>query len=248
MRKNRKKCSFTIHRLATPFGLAFHLTIDIPLFCIIRKILREQLSPFDIDLRSVERQLDFSDAGRAVSRFLANRNRRLFSMSTENALVTLLREGVSINEESVDSKRDLEEALRAACNGFIDHTCDSLAEGVVKLVANLKNDSTPESLKSAPFFEAGKVKETLAQNLQDFEPKAKEVLNKMSLYLENPTTQSILLKPVSKKLSKALEEIKKSANKVDNESNGWDESTRADIIQITNDLEKAVKKIGRVAK
>ena len=51
------------------------------------------LSPFDIELRSVERQLDFSDAGKAVSRFLANRNRRLFSMSTENALLTLFARG-----------------------------------------------------------------------------------------------------------------------------------------------------------
>jgi len=77
-------------------------------------ILREQLSPFDIELRSVERQLDFSDAGKAVARFLANRNRRIFSVSTENALVTLLREGVSVQESAVDSKRDLEDALRSA--------------------------------------------------------------------------------------------------------------------------------------
>lgn len=69
-------------------------------------ILCEQLSPFDINLRAVERQLDFSEAGKAMTRFLANRNRHLFSMSTENALVTLLREGVSVQESSVDSKRD----------------------------------------------------------------------------------------------------------------------------------------------
>ena len=75
----------------------------------------------------MERQLDFSDAGKAVARFLANRNRRLFSMSTENALVTLLREGVSVQESSVDSKRDLEDALRSACNDFIEHTCKRVA-------------------------------------------------------------------------------------------------------------------------
>jgi len=210
-------------------------------------ILREQLSPFDIDLRSVERQLDFSDAGRAVSRFLANRNRRLFSMSTENALVTLLREGVSVNEESVDSKRDLEEALRNACNGFIDHICNSLVEDVFNIVAKL-NSSTPEGLESASFFDASKVKEILAKTLEDFEPKANEILNKMSLYLENPTTQSILLKPVSKKISKGLEEIKKGVNGMTNENTGWDESIRADILHIINDLEKAVKKTGRAAK
>jgi len=33
-------------------------------------------------------------------------------MSTENALVSLLREGVSVQESSVDSKRVLEDALR----------------------------------------------------------------------------------------------------------------------------------------
>merc|ERR1712194_642445 len=108
--------------------------------------LREQLSPFDIDLRSVERQLDFSDAGKAVSRFLANRNRRLFSMSTENALVTLLREGVSVNEESVDSKRDLEEALRNACNGFIDHISNVLANDMFEIVSKMNNLKTENSI------------------------------------------------------------------------------------------------------
>jgi len=210
-------------------------------------ILREQLSPFDIDLRSVERQLDFSDAGRAVSRFLANRNRRLFSMTTENALVTLLREGLSVNEESVDSKRDLEEALRDACNGFIDHVSNSLAEEVFNILAKL-NSTTPESLKSDSSFDASKVKETLEKTLEDFDPKAKEVLNKMGLYLENPTTQSILLKPVSKKISKGLEEVKKGIIEMTRESNGWNETIRADILQIILDLEKVVKKTGRAAK
>eukprot|EP00531_Pseudo-nitzschia_arenysensis_P006063 CAMPEP_0116147324 /NCGR_PEP_ID=MMETSP0329-20121206/17692_1 /TAXON_ID=697910 /ORGANISM="Pseudo-nitzschia arenysensis, Strain B593" /LENGTH=849 /DNA_ID=CAMNT_0003643241 /DNA_START=138 /DNA_END=2687 /DNA_ORIENTATION=- len=210
-------------------------------------ILREQLSPFDIDLRSVERQLDFSDAGRAVSRFLANRNRRLFSMSTENALVTLLREGVSVNEESVDSKRDLEEALRNACNAFIDHICNTLANEVFNQLKIL-NASNPKSAQSAPAFEASTVKQSLASTLENFEPKAKDVLSTMGLYLENPTTQSILLKPVSKKISKALEEIKKGVNTATDENSGWDDSIRGDIQQIINDLEKAVKKIGRTAK
>ena len=168
-------------------------------------------------------------------------------MTTENALITLLREGVSVNEESVDSKRDLEEALRNACNGFIDHICNSLAEEVFNLVAKL-NSSTPESLKNASFFDASKVKENLAKIVENFEPKAKEVLNKMSLYLENPTTQSILLKPVSKKISKGLEEIKKGVNGMTNEDTGWDESTGADILQLINELEKIVKKIGRATK
>jgi len=210
-------------------------------------ILREQLSPFDVDLRSVERQLDFSDAGRAVSRFLANRNRRLFSMSTENALFTLLREGVSVNEESVDSKRDLEEALRNACNKFIDHICNLLAGEMFKVVAKLK-DLKPESLTEASFFEANTVKHMLTKILEGVEPKVMDVLDKMSIYLENSTTQSILLKPVSKKISKGLEEIKKNVNEMTGEKSGWDESMRKEVVGIINDIEKTVKKLGRVSK
>ena len=217
-----------------------HLTLVASFYSPL-KILREQLSPFDIDLRSVERQLDFSDAGRAVSRFLANRNRRLFSMTTENALVTLLREGVSVNEESVDSKRDLEEALRSACNGFIDNISHSLTEEVFNLLTKL-NESTLESM------DANKIQESFSKTLENFEPNAKDVLNKMSLYLENPTTQSILLKPVSKKIGKGLEEIRKAVNGLNDENTGWDESIRGDVLHVIGDLERVVKKLGRISK
>jgi hypothetical protein len=210
-------------------------------------ILREQLSPFDIDLRSVERQLDFSDAGKAVSRFLANRNRRLFSMSTENALVTLLREGVSINEESVDSKHDLEDTLRKACNDFIDNTCKSLAVGVVDLGSQI-GGTTLEGLIKSPFFNAGKVKEMLFATLENFEGKAGGVSSQMSLYLDNAATQSILLKPVSRKICKGLEEIRKAACDVADGENGWDDSIRSEILLLIDDLEKAVKKAVRASK
>lgn len=225
------------------------------------KILREQLSPFDIELRSVERQLDFSDAGKAVSRFLANRNRRLFSMSTENALVTLLREGVGMKEESVDSKRDLEEALRTACNDFIDHTCTSLAGSVMELSSKLMSGYTSDSLKTSPFFHATTIKDMLTSTSNDFESKAGNVTTQMSLYLDNPATQVILLKPISKKISKALEEIRKAAcavltdggdgDEVDENRNsninGWDESIRSEVLLLIDEIEKELKKAARAS-
>ena len=220
------------------------------------------MSPFDIELRSVERQLDFSDAGKAVSRFLANRNRRLFSMSTENALVTLLREGVGMKEESVDSKRDLEEALRSACNGFIDHTCSSLAGDVMEISSRLMGGYTSKSSKSSQFFNAAKLKEVLTATANGFESKASNVTTQMSLYLDNPATQSILLKPISKKILKALEEIRKAVcaiettdndtdgenGEISNNSNGWDESTRSEVLLLIDDIEKVLKKTARASK
>jgi hypothetical protein len=167
-------------------------------------------------------------------------------MSTENALVTLLREGVSINEESVDSKRDLEEALRRACNDFIDHSCVCLAGGVMDLGPRL-NGTSPESLSNASFFNAVKVKEVLSRTSESFEANSGEITSQMNLYLDNPATQSILLKPISKKISKALEEIRKAACGCPDGENDWDGPVRSEILLVLDDLEKATKKAARAS-
>ena len=210
--------------------------------------MREQLSPFDIDLRSVERQLDFSDAGKAVSRFLANRNRRLFSMTTENALVALLREGVSINEESVDSKRDLEEALRKACNDFIDHTCKSLASDVLEIAEKLAV-TKKETLATADFIQANHVKELLTKTSERMEVQVGEMTSQMKLYLDNPATQSILLKPISRKISKGLDEIRKVVTSgVVSGENGWDESNQGEVLILIDEVEKKLKMSTKAAR
>jgi hypothetical protein len=209
-------------------------------FSFFVQILREQLSPFDIDLRSVERQLDFSDAGKAVSRFLANRNRRLFSMSTENALVTLLREGVSVAEESLDSKKDLEDALRTGCNDFIDHTCKSIAGGAMDFVEQCQK-ADPNKLNDQKFMGAEKVVGLLTQTSERLEVQAGEVKTQMALYLDNPATQSILLKPISRKATKALEEARKFISQTVDGTNGWDETSRGKAFMLIDEIDKGVK-------
>ena len=206
------------------------------------QILREQLSPFDIQLRSVERQLDFSEAGKAVSRFLANRNRRLFSMSTENALVTLLREGVSVHEESVDSKRDLDDALRSACNDFIEHTSLLLAGPLLNFVEQCKlaSASSNASLKSQPFMTGNSVKAALSETTESLADKLGEVTNQMALYLENPATQSILLKPVVRKISRAVDDSKTFIGDALDGECEWDEGVREQVLNMLSAVENAV--------
>jgi len=53
---------------------------------------------------------------------------------------------------------------------------------------------------------------------------------------------------VSKKIAKVIDELKNGVNGMTNGNNGWDQSVRVDIVQLLNDLEKFVKKIGRVTK
>jgi conserved oligomeric Golgi complex subunit 3 len=219
-------------------------------------ILREQLSPFDMELRTVERQLDFSDAGKAVARFLANRNRRIFSMSTENnALMTLLREGVSVQESSVDSKRDLEEALKSACNDFIEHTSTSLAGPVLNLWEGCKMDKDKKS-KTKNNHNADYIQDLLVnKTLQDLPSKMDNLLECMGLYLDNPATQSILLKPAIRKVTRATEGVRRwvqtqcaaaaaaAAGTGDDESGGWNAEKRAAILEALNRVDDLVKKV-----
>lgn len=206
-------------------------------------ILREQLSPFDIQLRSVERQLDFSEAGKAVTRFLANRNRRLFSLSTENALVSLLREGVSVQESSVDSKRDLDDALRSACNDFIEHTSGALCGPVLLFVEQCKgaSASTDAGLKTQPFMAAHHVSAILDDTMERLPDELAEITTQMGLYLENPATQSILLKPVVRKITRALEDARRFVGEAVDGECGWDPEVRAQVMDMMQGVEGIVK-------
>uniref|UniRef100_A0A7S4J589 Conserved oligomeric Golgi complex subunit 3 C-terminal domain-containing protein n=1 Tax=Odontella aurita TaxID=265563 RepID=A0A7S4J589_9STRA len=206
-------------------------------------ILREQLSPFDIQLRSVERQLDFSEAGKAVTRFLANRNRRLFSLSTENALVALLREGVSIHETSVDSKRDLDDALRSACNDFIEHTSGALCGPALLFVENCKgaSASADAGLMTQPFMAAHHVLAVMGETTERLPDELAEVSTQMGLYLENPATQSILLKPVVRKITRALEDARRFVGEAVDGECGWDAEARSQVLNMMQSIEVMVK-------
>ena len=198
-------------------------------------ILREQLSPFDLEWQTVERQLDFSEAGRAVSRFWANRNRRVFSMSTnENALVLLLREGVSIQESRVDSKRDLEEALRSACNDFISHTTEYVLGDVVKLTG----DSDNLNAGNVAAFVA-----SLDKSVDQMENNVETVQAKISLYLESAATQSILLKPVCRKIARAAEELRKKAQSWSEIEESEGEVSKAQ--ELVTRIEALAKRVGK---
>jgi hypothetical protein len=206
-------------------------------------ILREQLSPFDIELRSVERQLDFSEAGKAVARFMANRNRRLFAMSTENALLTLLREGVSVQESSVDSKRDLEDALRSACNDFIEHTSLNAAGDLLKLVEQCRAAEVG-SLPYQATMDCESVLQVLSQSRDSIETHMNEVSGNLKLYLENAGTQSILLKPVLRAISRSVEDVRKLTGQIDDGDLGWDADKRGKVLELLEAMDQLIFKKG----
>ena len=167
-------------------------------------------------------------------------------MSTENALVPLLREGVSVQEASVDSKRDLEDCLRSACNDFIEHTSTSLLGPIAGLLDQCKNtvgsgDGSSEALAKAPFMNGVVVKGIFSKAVSSLDGSLENVMKQMNLYLENTATQSILLKPVVRKLTRALEESRRFIGDVPDGENGWDGGLRSDVLKLCDSFEDKVK-------
>ena len=160
-------------------------------------------------------------------------------MSTDNALVTLLREGVSVQESAVDSKRDLEDALRSACNDFIEHTSQSLARDLFNLDEQCK--VTGAAMVESAFMNGETVKLVFEKTLHSLETQVSDVVDQMGLYLDNSVTQSILLKPVSRKIIRAVEDARKNLEKVAEGQNGWDTNTRIEVLGLMEQVDAAVK-------
>ena len=165
-------------------------------------------------------------------------------MSTKNALVTLLREGVSVQELSVDLKRDLEDCLRLACNDFIKHSSASLLGPVAVFVDQCKNATvglTADALAKAQFMDATIVRGVFSRALDGLKGELDSVTKQMTLYLENTATQGILLKPAVHKLTRSLEEAKRFIGEVPDGENGWDADVRDEVLKSVVVLESRVK-------
>lgn len=167
-------------------------------------------------------------------------------MSTENALITLLREGVSVQEASVDSKRDLEDCLRSACNDFIEHTSASLLGPISGLSDQCKNavgsgTGSSEVLVNASFMNGVVVKGIYSKAVSALDGELENVSKQMNLYLENTATQSILLKPVVRKITRALEELKRFISDIPDDQNGWNAELKAEVLKLSESFEAKVK-------
>ena len=85
------------------------------------------------------------------------------------------------------------------------------------------------------------VKGMFASALENIESELGNVSAQMKLYLENQSTQNILMKPVVRKITRALEEAKRFIDEVPNDENDWDAELRAEVLSIATNFETRVK-------
>ncbi|XP_022754751.1 conserved oligomeric Golgi complex subunit 3-like isoform X2 [Durio zibethinus] len=178
-------------------------------------ILREQIAPFDIEFSVTHKELDFSHLLEHLRRILRGQA-SLFDWSRSTSLARTL--SPRVLESQVDAKKELEKSLKAACEEFImavtKQVVDPMLSFVTKVTAvkvalssstqNQKRDSVmAKPLKEQAFATPEKVAELVQKVHSAIQQELPLVIAKMKLYLQNPSTRTILFKPIKTNIVEA---------------------------------------------
>ena len=101
-------------------------------------ILREQIAPFNNEFSVVEVQLDFSRIKDAAYG-LMNKKNQFFRLDRDNAFIEFLLNGtLEANQNTSDSKREVDNQLKKSCETFIENVSEELFGSVKNLVKQVR--------------------------------------------------------------------------------------------------------------
>lgn len=188
--------------------------MDAQLFTIKQLlILREQIAPFEADFAVTEYDLDFSHMRDHLRRIMAGKA-SLFTFSSSNAMVQLVsRGGPRILQNQVDSKKELEKQVKASCEAFIMAVTKLTVEPMLSFITKVTavkvatSHSSSKRLREQAFASPERLAEMVQKvqtAMQTLLPKA---ISKMKMYLNNPSTHSVLFKPIKSNIAEAHAQI-----------------------------------------
>ncbi|KAH9804871.1 Conserved oligomeric Golgi complex subunit 3 [Citrus sinensis] len=171
-------------------------------------ILREQIAPFDIEFSVTHKELDFSHLLEHLRRILRGQA-SLFDWSRSTSLARTL--SPRVLESQIDAKKELEKSLKATCEEFIMAVTKLVVDPMLSFVAKVtavkvalssgNQNQNVDSLMAKPlkdqaFATPDKVAELVHKVNAAIQQELPPVMAKMKLYLQNPSTRTILFKPV----------------------------------------------------
>ncbi|XP_066915841.1 conserved oligomeric Golgi complex subunit 3-like [Clytia hemisphaerica] len=179
-------------------------------------ILREQISPFDVDFAIKEVSLDFTKL-RSAAYGLFAKGSQILSLNSNNALLEFLLEGVpQMTEYYIDSKQEVDAELKTVCERFISETTDSFIAPLNALLdkidtilkmAEQEGKNGQQLLKQQPFAKADAVRKIVSETYMLLKSKLPSTLQSLALYLANKDTEYILFKPVTAKVLKTYKQL-----------------------------------------
>ncbi|XP_042031679.1 conserved oligomeric Golgi complex subunit 3-like [Salvia splendens] len=180
-------------------------------------ILREQIAPFDIEFSVTHKELDFSHLLEHLRRILRGQA-SLFDWSRSTSLARTL--SPRVLESQIDAKKELEKNLKATCEEFIMSVTKLVVDPMLSFVTKVtavkvalsSGSHNPESsiskpLKDQAFATPEKIAELVQKVGSAIQQELPGVTGKMKLYLQNPTTRSILFKPIRTNIVEAHTQV-----------------------------------------
>eukprot|EP00743_Colponemidia_sp_Colp-15_P007094 GILK01007653.1.p1 GENE.GILK01007653.1~~GILK01007653.1.p1 ORF type:complete len:792 (+),score=101.49 GILK01007653.1:44-2377(+) len=171
-------------------------------------IFREQITPFDISFTVRETAFDFNPTKAAVMRILRGEG---FRMTDNQSVLHFVQETApKLVESQLDSKKDLERELKRACESFILTSTRNVVDPFLSFLTkagSVASSSSTALINAGAFAEPGRVQELVDRVESAVQQGVPELVNKMALYLTNPVTQGILLKPIKANIVDAYRQM-----------------------------------------
>ncbi|KAL0268200.1 UNVERIFIED_CONTAM: hypothetical protein PYX00_010230 [Menopon gallinae] len=194
-------------------------------------ILREQVAPFQVDFTIKEMALDFTKVKSAAFSLLQKRN-RLFSLSSNNALLEFLLEGTpTVKELTIDSRKEVDKQLKLSCEAFIEHSTDLLISSLTKFLNKVKtftemvkDKNTAQvqfKLCNEPFASPEKIAVAVQESQRQIKSKLQQIQRSMQLYLANKETELILYRPIKNNVINAYQSLQQIVSE-----NGYSEEAK----------------------
>ncbi|KAK9101646.1 hypothetical protein Scep_025076 [Stephania cephalantha] len=171
-------------------------------------ILREKIAPFDMEFSVTHKELDFSHLLDHLRRILRGQA-SLFDWSRSTSLARTL--SPRVLESQIDARKELEKTVKATCEEFIMSVTKQVVDPMLSFVTKVTavkvalssgaQDQKVESvlakpLKNQAFATPDKVAELVQKVAVAIQQELPMVVAKMKLYLQIPTTRTILFKPI----------------------------------------------------
>ncbi|KAM4796810.1 conserved oligomeric Golgi complex subunit 3 [Rhinophrynus dorsalis] len=179
-------------------------------------IMREQIAPFHTEFTIKEISLDLKKTKEAAFKILHPRTvPRFFRLNSNNAILEFLLQGTpEIKEHYIDSKKDVDRHLKAACEQFIQQQSKIFVEPLEDFLAKvtalktMANQGGPKySLSQQPWAQPVKINDLVSSTYKTIKTKLPGTLRSMSLYLANKDTEFILFKPVRNNIQQVFQKI-----------------------------------------
>uniref|UniRef100_A0A8C9G7G2 Conserved oligomeric Golgi complex subunit 3 n=1 Tax=Pavo cristatus TaxID=9049 RepID=A0A8C9G7G2_PAVCR len=124
---------------------------------------------------------------------------RFFRLNSNNALIQFLLEGTpEIREHYIDSKKDVDRHLKAACEQFIQQQTKQFIEQLEEFMTKVQ--------AWVQLAEA-KINDMVSSTYKTIKTKLQSTLRSMSLYLSNKDTEFILFKPVRNNIQQMFQKL-----------------------------------------